>query len=246
MFQTKLLYPGILFLSLVSLQVNAQLYLGIEGGATRNYLHTNASNLVSTQYNPAYGFTAGIPILYQINEWLAVQADPNYFQKNYQMERTDFFQGVYQDNTNAYIQLPVMAHFSFGGARLKGFLNVGGYGGYWVSGKVKGREPNILNQPAFTNTISNAQPNTVFDEFTPYNYNEKYAFNNTKDNRLEFGLLSGAGISYELKNKYRFFGEARYYRSMTDQQKKYQMNQVPRFNDSYVISIGCLVKIKFH
>lgn len=243
MLHYKLLYPGILLLSLISLQVHAQLYLGIEGGASRNYFHTNVSNLVSTRYNPAYGFTAGIPVLYQVNDWLAVQADPNYTQKNYQMERTDFFQGVYQDNTNAYLQLPVMANFSFGGSRLKGFLNLGGYGGYWISGKVKGRTPNILAQPAFTNTISNAQPNNVFDEFTPFNYNEKYTFNTTKDNRLEFGVLGGLGISYELKNKYRFFGEARYYQSLTDQQKNYQLNQVPRYNETFVFDLGCLVNL---
>ena len=232
----------VLFFSFLSIDANAQLYVGIEGGGTNNYLNTNISNLVSTQYKSSYGFTIGIPVLYKINDWLAVQADPNFMQKNYQLERTDFFQGVYQNNINAYLQLPVMAHLSFGGENLKGFLNLGGYGGYWLTSKIKGRMPNILNQPAYTNTVSNAQPNNIFDEYIPYNYNEKYQFNNTIDNRVEFGGLAGVGISYEM-NKYLFFAEARYYQSITDQQKNYEINGVPRYNETYGFTIGCMIKL---
>ncbi len=240
---SKIFYAGIFFFALFPSMAKAQLYIGLEGGATKNYLQTNVSNLVSTQYNPAYGFYAGIPVLYQITEWLAVQADPGYFQKNYQLQRTGFLQGVYQDNSNSYIQLPLMGNLSFGGRQLRGFINLGGYGAYWVTSHLKGRMPNILDQPAFTNSMSNAQPNSVFDEFTPYNYSEKYQFSTTKDNRMEFGVLAGLGISYEMQEKYRFFIESRYYRSLTDQQKNYQMGHVPLYNEAVSFGAGCVVKI---
>ena len=239
----KVFYTGTLLLSLLSARLNAQLYIGIEGGGTRNYLNTNISNLVSTQYNPAYGFNLGVPVFYQINDWLGVQADLGYFKKNYQMERTDFFQGVYQNTTNAYAQLPVMAHLSFGGSQLKGFVNLGGYGGYWITGKVQGREPNILNEPSYTNATGNAQPNSVFDEFTPYTYNEKYQFNNSKDNRIEWGGLAGIGVSYETEGKANLFVEGRYYQSMSDQQKNYQEGQVPRYNEAFALDIGCMIQL---
>ncbi len=242
--QKKILLFSLLFIFLLSIKAKSQMYVGLEAGGTKNYLNTDVSNLVSTEYNPAYGFNIGIPVLYKINDWLAFQADPNYIQKNYRFARTDFFQGVYQNNTNTYIQLPLMAHLSFGGQQLKGFLNLGGYGGYWLSAHVKGTTPNILNEPAYTNTVSNSQPNNVFDEFTPYNYDEKYEFNDTKDNRIELGLLAGVGMSYEMNKKYLFFGEARYYQSMTDQQKNYQLNLVPRYNETVAISLGCLYNLK--
>jgi hypothetical protein len=241
--QKKSLLFSFLFFFLLSIQAKSQLYVGLEVGGSKNYLNTNVSNLVSTEYNPSNGFSVGIPVLYKVNDWLAFQADPNYIQKNYQLARTDFFEGVYQDNTNSYVQLPVMAHLSFGGKKLTGFLNLGGYGGYWVSYHIKGTMPNILDQPAYTNTESNAQANNVFDEFIPYNYNEKYQFDNTKDNRIELGLLAGVGISYKMNDQYLLFGEARYYQSMTDQQKDYQLNLIPRYNQTVGISLGCLYNL---
>ena len=92
--QKKFLLFSFVFFFLISTQVKSQLYVGLEGGGTKNYLNTNVSNLVSTEYNPAYGFTIGIPVLYKVNDWLAFQADPGYMQKNYQLARTDFFQGI--------------------------------------------------------------------------------------------------------------------------------------------------------
>lgn len=237
------LFASFVFFLLFSIQAKSQLSIGLEGGGNKNYLNTSVSNLVSTEYNPSYGFNVGVPILYQINDWLSFQTDPNYTQKNFQYARTDFFQGIYQDNTNTYLQLPVMAHLSFGGQSLRGFVNLGGYGGYWLSSHIQGTIPNILNQPAYTNTVSNAQPNNVFDEYTPYSYSEKYQFDNTKDNRIELGLLAGLGISYELNEKYLLFGEARYYQSMTDQEKDYETGIVPRYNQTFGVSLGLLYEL---
>ncbi len=224
-------------------KINAQFSIGVSAGYTNNYLLTNVSNLVSTRYNALPGFGAAVPVMYSVTDWFAVKATPGYMQKNYQMQRTDFYQGVYQNNTNGYVQLPLMAHFSFGGEQLRGFVDAGGYAGYWLTAHVKGVMPNILNQPAYTNLTSNAQPNNVFDEYTPYSYNEKYQFNTTKDNRIELGLLAGAGISYQLNDAYQLFGEATFYNALTDQQKKYETGQVPRYNQTYVFSVGVLFNL---
>jgi Outer membrane protein beta-barrel domain len=230
--------------TILQTQANGQFSIGFESGYNKNYLITNVSNLVSTQYNSLSGFSVGVPVVYQVADWFSLKAVPTFVQKNYQMQRTGFYQGVYQNNTNGYIQLPIMGQFSFGGDALRGFVDIGGYAGYWLTGHVKGTMPNILNQPAYTNTSSNAQPNNVFDEFTPYNYNEKYTFNNTKDNRLELGVLAGAGLSYQLTDTYKLYGGATYYNSLTDLQKKYQTGLVPRYNTTYVFSLGVLYTIQ--
>lgn len=65
---------------------------------------------------------------------------------------------------------------------------------------------------------------------------------------MEFGLLAGTGVEYWLQQKYRFFIEARYYYGLSDQQKNYMINQIPRYNDTYVIEASCMFNIRniFH
>ncbi|HWB25885.1 MAG TPA: porin family protein [Chitinophagaceae bacterium] len=221
-------------------QTHAQFSIGVSAGYANNYLVTNVSNLVSTEYKSLPGFSAAVPMMYSIEDWFAIKAEPGFMQKNYRMQRTGFYQGIYQDNTNGYIQLPVMGHFSFGGENLRGYIDAGGYAGYWLTAHVKGVMPNILDQPAYSSAVSNEQPNNVFDEYTPYSYNEKYQFNTTKDNRIELGILAGAGISYQVNDSYQLFAQASYYESLTDQQKKYETGQVPRYNQTYVFNLGVM------
>jgi len=236
----KKLYIAIAISLLVTSGLHAQLYMGIEAGVTNNFFVTNNAAQLSTNYNSALGMEVGLPLSYQCKKWFALQADLNYTQKNYKITRTGFYKGIYQNNTNSYIQLPILANFSFGGSRIRGFMNIGLYGAYWMSSKVKGVEPNILN---LIDTAVNAT--TVLNENSGYSYNEKYQFSNIKDNRFELGWLTGVGISYTLKSASRLFVEARFTSSLTDQQKQYQINQTPRYNDTYGISVGYLYKLDY-
>lgn len=222
------------------LKTTAQFSVGVQAGYSQNYLLTNASGLISTQYKSLPGFAVSVPVMYSVADWFSIKTTPGYMQKNYQMQRTGFYQGIYQSNTNGYVQLPIMGHFSFGGDNLRGYVDLGGFAGYWMGAHVMGRMPNILKQPAYTDATSNAQPNNVFDEYTAYEYNEKYQFNTTKDKRLELGVLAGAGLSYQLNDSYQIFGEATYYNGLTDLQKKYETGQIPRYNQTYVFSVGVM------
>src|SRR5450755_4755326 len=143
MIRTTRRYLPFALLWLLSLSATAQLYIGAEAGANKNYLITGNASESFTNYQNMRGLSGGIPVLYQVTDWFAIQADPSYIQKNYKIVRTGFFTGVYQENRNAYIQLPLMAQFSFGGHALKGFVNLGMYGAYWLSSRVKGVEANI-------------------------------------------------------------------------------------------------------
>jgi Outer membrane protein beta-barrel domain len=233
---------AVTLLWLFAFSAKAQLYIGVEAGANKNYLITGNASESFTDYNSMKGLSGGIPVLYQVTDWFALQADPSFIQKNYKIVRTGFFTGVYQENHNNYIQLPLSAQFSFGSHELRGFVNLGLYGAYWMSSRVKGVEANILNTVDTAYTTVN--PTSVLGENYGYSYNQKYQFNNTKDNRLEFGAIAGVGISYELNETYRFFIEGRYTRSLTDQQKQYEINQTPRYNDNVGVSVGCLFALK--
>jgi hypothetical protein len=230
-----------LVLLLLAKPVSAQLYLGLEGGWNRNYLTTSNASQAFTYYKDRDGFSAGIPVLYQFTDWLAVEADPSFIQKNYRIERTGYFTGIYQQNTNGYIQLPLMAQFSFGGKAMRGYVDVGGYAAYWISGRVKGTEPDILN--VVDTAYMTVNPGSFFGVNSSYSYNEKYVFDGVKDRRLELGAIAALGVSYECRMRYRFFVEGRYLRSLTDQQKNYETNQTPRYNDTYGVSAGCLFRL---
>jgi hypothetical protein len=217
------------------------LYIGGSVGVNKNYFYTNISNLSFTAIQSRFGFSAGIPVLDRVNNWLSVISGIQYEQKNYEMLRTGYFQGIYQKVTNSYIQVPIKGHFSFGGKKLKGFAEAGGYIAYWAAGKVKGVEASGLN-PVVLGTSNQ----TFLQLSSPYAYNQAYQFNSIKDRRLELGWMAGAGISFELKNKLLFAGGS-FFNSITDQQKNYMINQVPRYNLTYNFSAGCLINIShFH
>lgn len=71
-------------------------------------------------------------------DWLGVRADLNVTQKNHRQYRTGFFNSNDYKTHNTYLQLPVMASFSFGVNKVRGFLNLGVYGGYWLSSHLEG------------------------------------------------------------------------------------------------------------
>ncbi|MEV4882198.1 PorT family protein [Chitinophaga ginsengisegetis] len=225
---------------------HAQFEVGISGGYNRNYLHTSTGYRAFTKYDDLGGFVVGIPIQYHFNDWFAIEADPSYIQKNYEQSRDHFFEGIYQKNTNSYIQLPLMAHFSFGGSKLRGFFNAGGYAAYWMSGRIKGAMANVFDDGP--EIPDNEQVYDYLQFNQAYKYDEKYTFDSRRDRRIELGLLAGAGIEYRLQQKYRFFVEARYYYGLSDQQKNYMINQIPRYNDTYVLQAGCMFNIRniFH
>jgi len=206
----------------------AQLYIGIESGANRNYFVSNTEDKPFFDYQPSYGYSIGMPIRYSFPKlsWFGgIQATPSYVQKNYRIERSGYYEPIYQQTDNSYLELPIMAQFRFGGnigktQSLHGILNLGGYGGYWLSGNVKGR------------TLSPMDPNNYQE------YDEAYSFSDEKDNRFELGTLAGIGLQYMPNKKYVVAIEGRYTASQTDQQKAYSENQTPRYNDTYSLLLS--------
>ena len=214
-------------------KLQAQFYVGIEAGANRNWLTTNTKDKPFFEYEASNGFSIGMPIRYEFPKvsWFGgIVATPTYIQKNYRMQRTGFYEPQYQQNTNGFIELPVMAQFRFGGMisktqSLHGILNLGGYGGYWLTGHVEGR------------AISPMDPSNY------QSYDEAYTFSEEKDRRFQFGGLAGIGLQYMPNRKYVITMEGRYSPSFSDMQKAYSENQVPRYNDTYSLLLGVQYKL---
>lgn len=231
----KLLFAISLIIALSSSNhLHAQLYAGLSGGYTDNSLTTSTGYRSFTRYQSQGGFTLSAPLQYHFNDWFALGTDVSYIQKNYKWERTGFLSGVYQNTTNSYLQLPIMAHFSFGGESVRGFTNVGGYAGYLLWRNIKGATLDIFgDDPGAANGL----------DIPFYDYKEKFTFDKHRDNRLEVGVFCGLGLEYSLNKTYKFFMEARYYYSLTDLQKKYMYNQSPRYNNTFGFQVGCLLNI---
>ena len=197
--------------------------MGIAAGATLNKLYTQTIRSLS-KYEREAGVSISIPMLCRITDWWAFEWELSGIQKNYYWKHGSF---GYQTTYNSYLQLPIMQRFSFGAKRFKVFVNLGGFGGYlfnrWESGR-------LLN---------------VYDQSNYYSYSENCKFDSRRDQRFEFGVLAGAGMEFLSKERYRFFAEVRYHYGLTDlQQKNYMLNQIPRYNNTFLFQMGCLFRFK--
>jgi hypothetical protein len=200
-----------------------KLWIGISSGYTHNHLSTSVSYRPFTTYENKGGFAVGLPVVYHVTDWFGVQTEFSVLQKNYKWTRPDYYflnSIPYQNTINTYVQFPLIARFSFGEKELRGFCALGGFTGYWASGRIEGEGLNL--------------------NYLPYSYDKKYTFDKRRDNRLEYGFLVGFGLEYAYKNICNFTLEGRYYYSTSDLQKNYMLQQNPRYNDTYVIQASVL------
>lgn len=133
---------------LATVIAQAQWRIGITGGATYNYYSIDKHYMEDWHYKGAWGKigfcrnktlpigTIGVMGQYNFNDWFGVRMDLNLTAKNHRQYRTMVV--LDYETINNYIQLPVMASFSFGGKDVKGFFNAGIYGGYWRSARYPG------------------------------------------------------------------------------------------------------------
>lgn len=117
----------LLFAMTVTTDLAAQWRVGVTAGYASNELCMDRGYAYDMRYERRGGVAIGIPVQYDFNEWLGVRAELDFVQKGHKMHRTDIYQGMHTDTRNNYLQLPVMASFSFGGGRVRGFLNTGAY-----------------------------------------------------------------------------------------------------------------------
>lgn len=210
--------------SMLSTSGYAQWKLGLSAGYTNNTLETSSAYFYDRNFSSSGGFSIALTGGYQFKEWVSLEADLSFMQKNYKTFRTNSSISYEHSNiTNGYLNVPIYARFSFGGKKLRGFTTLGGYVGYWASGHIEGVVSNVSFNPG---------------ENSPYKYDEKYTFDSRRDNRFEAGLMGGLGVEYLFCNRYKVFLEGRYYYSLTDMQKKYMLEQMPRYNNTFLVQVG--------
>ena len=215
--RNRLLLLGMAFLLPLTLQ--AQWRVGATAGAGYNLFSMDKQYLADYQIGGRWGTTAGVSVQYDINDWLGVRANLNWTQKNYRKYRIVLYEMDYMYQ-NDYLQLPVMASFYVGGGkRLRGIFNLGVYAGYWLDSYRKGSDLNS------------------FDGYMTY-FHEKITFNAESDQRLDFGLLGGAGVEYRIATHWSLQAEACCYYSTVSTTRQYMRVKDYRYNTTIAAQLG--------
>ena len=190
-------------LMMLPVGLRAQWRVGVIEGAVYNIHSQDVHYMTDFSLNGAFGLNSGISGQYSFNKWLGVRADLIFAQRNYKLSRTDLSEINY-NYLNNYLLLPVMASFSFGGDNfpLRGFANLGYYGGLWLTSHRFGTEYNSMSEKT-------------------YEFAGPVPFNQEKDNRLDTGLVGGVGMELRCNKHLGVQIEARCYYSLTSQVKEY-------------------------
>lgn len=203
----------------------AQWRIGVSGGTDYNWYAINTNYQTDYHYDGAWGWSAAMFTQYNFRQWLGLRAELEATERNYHFYRSSALSGTNYITHNTYLQLPVMAQFSFGdavgtqGASLRGFVNVGVYAGCWLTGRQKGTQYNPLDDKAYD--IDNA-----------------YQFNNEKDQRADFGLAGGLGVEYRFFEHWACHIEGRCYYSFISAVKPYMLIEDNRYNTTLDIQAG--------
>ena len=196
----------------------AQWRVGVNGGATYNHSTISKHYMTDYQWKDRWGVTLGVMGQYDVNDWLGVRAELDWTQKNYRLTR-QILSNLDYKYVNNYLQLPVMASFSFGGKQLRGFCNAGVYGGYWLTSGREGTDFNNSSEKA-------------------YEFSEDIKFNSERDQRFDFGFAGGIGVEYRFCQRWAAQVEMRYYYSTVSTQKDYMRLSDPRYNSTLGVQAG--------
>lgn len=214
------LFLLITIFSLSTAVVKAQWGVGLTAGYTYNTYDIKTQYDYDRRYDGLSGFSIGVPVQYSFNDWFALVVEPSYIRKGFKINRSL----VYTDCTeyDYYVSMPLMARFSFGGNRLRGFFNGGVFCGYWLKSYYTGYNYSLDKNLCY------------------YAYNQDREFLSERDNRFEAGFVGGLGMIYKFAKKWSVLAECRYYYSTTSQTKDYMRVKMPRYNSTLALQVGIM------
>jgi opacity protein-like surface antigen len=213
----------LLFFIALATNVNAQFGIGLKGGLDFNSVTRSNSGRIDETYHAKNGADYGIILSYQINEWFALRANVEMLSRSHTMKRNlNAVKGLYTDYKNQYLTVPVMADFTFGGARVRGHFMMGGYVSYWMMANVSG------------NTFD------LYNKIRPFN--EKMDFNEYH-NRFVAGLVAGPGLSVALTEKISLELDALLYYDLVSYMKVSKVSPDPRYNNTASLTLGVIYKL---
>lgn len=220
----------ILLAAIFPMQIAAQWKVGATAGYDYNHYSIDTQYAYDLNFNNRGGATVGVLGEYGFKDWFGLRAELVYLQKGHKMDR--LYNETSQQRRDHYLEFPIMARFSFGSQKIRGFLHAGGYVGYWMTSHVKGVERSLTYNPD-KQIEYEEEPNEI------YSYKKSYVFDSRRDNRFDAGLLGGIGVSYRVLPQLEVEVEGRCYYSLTSTTKDYmEYSKQPRYNTTVAIQTG--------
>lgn len=217
-------------LLLCCVTARAQWSIGIAAGYDRNNYTYEKGYAYDYRFGNKSGLEIDVPVQYNFVDWFGVRADLAYVQKGHTMHRTGNHAGEYYDMRDHYLQLPVMASFSFGGSKVRGWFNPGVYAGYWLSSHWSG-VTKMANSENFGLGIYE-------DSGYAYYFDEKVDFLSKRDNRLDAGLTGVVGIGWRFLPNIEARLEGVCWYSLVDRASGSSNNLAPRYDTTFTGRVG--------
>lgn len=195
----------IMLLLVTPIIITAQIRLGVEAGLINNKPSSIPSDMSNTRLDVDWSYTTSLTVDYTISANIHIESLIGITDKTYTLTRTNSYEGIYYNFHNRYLQIPFFVKFETG-SKWRFLISPGIFGSYWLNGTVNGRIPDILSAQ------SASAP--VISSYKLISFKQAYNFDNSRDNRFEWGLASAAGVSRSI-NEHSFLNfSARYYYSL--------------------------------
>ena len=213
----RILHPVILIfmvLMISIMELKSQSSIGVKAGGT--YSTIDLSTLpAEVSLNYTIGSVLGIIYKNQHKKNLGLQLEANFIQKGWDQENTTSLESI--ERIVNYFNVTMLSQLYFGRKKTRVFINAGPFLGYALSSSV-------------TESVNGGESKYAYD-FDPH-----------EDNRYEYGLIGGAGISRKigfgnlhLEGRY-FFGFNNLFNPYDDQVDFTQSKIM-----GFAISLGYLV-----
>ncbi|MCR9100567.1 MAG: PorT family protein [bacterium] len=177
------------FTGLTSLHAQS-LSVGIRGGI--NLANVSFEDEPDIETDNRMGLDFGLLLNFGVSESFSIQPEIHYMQKGYRIDQQILGQSIEQDVLLNYLELPILAKLALGNESIKVLINAGPSIGYALNGKL---ESDILGQ--------RIEADIDFSE------DEEGEFN-----RLEFSMLFGTGLSFDV-GAATIFADVRYLLGLT-------------------------------
>lgn len=187
-----------------SLAATAQVSIGLKAGANWSNLQTTeALGNIAPDFSPISETNFGVVAEYALSDQFALQTELNFLKKGFttkaNLDNTELFGlqlpvGARAETKFSYVEVPLLAKYTFGTGGLQAYVTAGPTVGYATSGRIdtKARVLVDINLGSMPINLDNI------------NYE-----------RFEIGATAGAGVSLETSIG-KFFADARYMQGFTE------------------------------
>ena len=212
----------------------AQWSVGVLAGYDYNVYSYSKGYAYDYRYGNKGGLEVTVPVQYNFFDWLGIRADISYVQKGHTMHRTGIYEGTFTDTRDHYLHIPLMVSFSFGGEKVRGWVDAGGYLGGWLASRQRG----VVDRPIGFEPNQEGAFKDYYDE-RYYYFDEKVEFFDLRDQRYDAGLTGVAGVGWKVVPAVELRIEGVCWYSLIDTASRTPDNVAPRYNTTWALRLGC-------